>query len=300
MEILLTGGTGLLGRALCKVLLSQGHRLSVLSRHPEKVARLCGKEARALGSLDDWQASQHFDVVINLAGAPIIDLPWTKSRKRVIRNSRIGLTQALVAAIARAGSKPRVLLSGSAIGIYGDCGEQVHTDTEALRVGPDFGARLCADWETAAAQAQAYGLRVCCLRTGLVLTPDGGLLARLKWPFRLGLGGRLGSGQQWMSWIGIEDWINAVCFLLAHPDASGAFNLVAPTPVRNSTFTRRLSSAHGMPALLNQPACILRAALGQRAYLLLGGQRVLPGRLEAAGFHFRHPTLDAALKADNP
>lgn len=297
MEILITGGTGLLGRALCKALLARGHHPCVLSRHPEKVMRLCSAGVRALGSIDDWQSNQNFDAVINLAGAPIIDLPWTASRKHMLRESRIGLTDALVAAIARAESKPKVLLSGSAIGIYGDRGEAPCPEDKEPVAAPDFGARLCAGWERAAMQAEFLGVRVCLLRTGLVLSSDGGLLARMKWPFRLGLGGKLGSGQQWMSWIQIEDWVNAVCFLLEYPDASGAFNLTAPTPVRNVDFTQALAARYARRALFNQPARLLRAALGQRAYLLLGGQRVKPERLVAAGFDFRHPTLNDALKA---
>lgn len=295
MEILITGGTGLLGRALCKALRARGHRLSVLSRQPDRVKTLCGKDVVPLSGLASLPSTTAFEAIINLAGAPIIDLPWTESRKRTLRASRIGLTESLVDAIRRSPDKPRVLISGSAIGIYGDRGDLPCSDKLPPGDHSDFGARLCADWEAAAQPAAVFGARICQVRTGLVLSPEGGLLARMKPPFRLGLGGPLGSGQQWMSWIHIDDWVSAVCFLLDHPTLAGAFNLVAPAPVRNVEFTDALASVCGRKARLQQPEWLLRAALGQRAYLLLGGQRVIPERLQDAGFVFEHPELGNAL-----
>ena len=296
MRILLTGGTGLLGRALCRHWLARGHQLSVLSRRPNEVPALCGQGVVALPSLDHWRPSLAFDVLVNLAGAPIIDRPWTEARKRELQDSRIGVTEQLLAALARAERKPGLLLGASAIGYYGDCGE-LAVDENAP-AGNDFAARLCVDWEAAASRAGASGLRVCQLRTGLVLSAHGGLLARMDPTFRLGLGARLGSGRQWMSFIHIDDWVAAVDFLLVEAaKATGAFNLTAPVPVRNSEFTRQLAESLGRRARLVAPAALLRLVLGARADLLLGGQQVLPMRLQELGFRFRYAELGAALAA---
>lgn len=295
MDILITGSTGLLGRALCKALLARGARLTVLSRRPERVAARCGDGVQAMASLVEWTPARYFDVVINLAGAPIVDLPWSEARQAVLRDSRIALTQDLVAAMARAERKPAVLLSGSAIGIYGDSGElPCREGGPGLQVA-DFAARLCSDWEAAAEAARPLGVRVCLLRTGLVLAREGGLLARMRPAFLLGLGARLGNGRQWMSWIHVDDWVAAVLHLLDDTAASGPYNLCAPESVRNADFTRTLAAALHRPAFMVAPACVLRLALGQRAGMLLGGQRVPPERLLAAGFTFRHATLAAAL-----
>ncbi|WP_417067092.1 TIGR01777 family oxidoreductase [Niveibacterium terrae] len=299
MDILLTGGTGLIGRALCARLLKSGHRLTVLSRHPERVATLCGDGVRALGSLKDWRSEQRFDAIINLAGAPIIDLPWSTGRQRTLWRSRITLTEELVEAIARADSKPEVLLSGSAIGYYGDSLDSPCSDSPGpapCSPGTDFSARLCAAWEEAALAAETLGVRVCLLRTGLVLSRAGGLYARMRRPFSLGLGARLGDGQQWMSWIHIEDHLAAVELLLGDASLRGAFNLTAPTPVRNEIFTRLLAASLGRQARLIAPAAAIRLALGRRAFMLLGGQRILPNRLLDVGFAFRYPDLASALK----
>lgn len=298
MDILLTGGTGMLGRALCAALLAEGHQLTVLSRQPAKVARLCGAHVRAFARLDEWRADMHFDAVINLAGAPILDLPWTEARKHTLWASRITLTEQLITAIARAERKPDVLISGSAIGYYGDCGEAPCSDAFALPSpsAQDFGARLCAAWESAARQAAASGVRVCLLRTGLVLARQGGLLARMRLPFKLALGARLGDGQQWMSWIHIDDWVGAVLTLLHTGSAEGAFNLTAPQPVRNADFTAALGRALHRPAPFTLPRLLLQLALGQRAYLLLGGQRALPERLQDIGYRFQQPGLLEALQ----
>jgi uncharacterized protein (TIGR01777 family) len=300
MEILLTGGTGLIGRALCAPLLAAGHRLTVLSRRPDQVEALCGEGVQALARLADWEPERHFDAVINLAGAPIVDRPWTTARRRVLWESRVTLTEELVAAIGRAHTKPVVLLSGSAIGFYGDQGEAVCSDAQVespLGHGMDFGGRLCAAWEAAARHAEGFGVRVCLLRTGLVLARQGGFYARLHLPFSLGLGTRLGHGRQWMSWIHIEDYVGAVLALLRDDALRGAYNLTAPQPARNAEFTAALATSLHRPAFFVAPACLIRLGLGQRAYFLLGGQKVLPQRLEAAGFAFRHAVLAEALAA---
>ncbi|PAS95513.1 MAG: TIGR01777 family protein [Candidatus Dactylopiibacterium carminicum] len=297
MEILITGGTGLLGRALCKALQARGDDVTVLSRHPLRVPRLCGKGVRGIGDLSEWTPARRFDAVINLAGAPIVDHAWSEARKRQLWGSRVELTQALVAVMARAEVLPAVLLSGSAVGIYGDCGELICAEDGPAQPAQDFGARLCDAWEAAALGAEALGTRVCLLRTGLVLAHEGGLLARMRPAFAMGLGMRLGDGRQWMSWIQLTDWVAGVLHLLDSTSARGPYNLCAPQPVRNADFTRTLAAALKRPAFLAAPSCALRLMLGQRAYLLLGGQRVLPERLLGEGFVFQHETVEEALRA---
>ena len=298
MNILITGGTGLLGRALCAALLADGHEISVLSRHPDGVAAVCGAGVRPLARLADWHADMSFNAIINLAGAPIIDWPWTHARKQVLWRSRIGLTQALVEAIAAAPVKPRVLLSGSAIGFYGETGDFPCAEESVLPqlAAENFSRSLCMAWESAASRAAELGVRVCILRSGVVLSRSGGMLGRMRLPFRLGLGCRLGDGRQWMSWIHIEDWVGAVRHLLQDEEAAGAFNLTAPQPVRNDDFSDALAASLGRRIHLSMPAFALRALLGQRADLLLGSQRILPKRLSTAGYAFRFTGLAEALK----
>ena len=295
MNILMTGGTGLIGRELCKALLAQGHQLTVLSRQPEKVPMLCGKAIHAMASLDDWQSNQFFDAVINLAGAPIADATWSDKRKTVLRNSRIALTEGLVQRIAAAEHKPSVLLSGSAVGYYGSQGD-TELDEDAL-VGQDFAAQLCLDWEKAALSAERTGVRVCLLRTGLVLSEQGGILARMLMPFRLALGARMGDGRQWMSWVHRDDYVAMVLRLLHDTQLRGPFNMTAPNPVTNSEFTRRLALSLGQPAVFVAPASMLKWLMGERAVLLIEGQRVLPVKMQTAGFEFSHPDLSGAFAA---
>jgi uncharacterized protein (TIGR01777 family) len=293
MRILLTGGTGLIGRALCKSLAAAGHQLTVLSRRPATVGQKCGSQAVPMAGLAEWEPTVFFDAVINLAGEPIVDARWSEPRKKLLWDSRVALTEELVAAIRRAVRKPAVLLSGSAVGYYGDGGDRALTESD--RAAADFAGELCAAWEGAALRAGQFGVRVCLLRTGLVLSRDGGLLQRMLLPFKLGLGARLGAGRQWMSWIHIDDYVAIVQDLLQRPEASGPFNLTAPNPVRNEKFTRELARVLGRPAWLAAPAFALRALLGERAGMLLVSQRVLPSRIEAQGFQFKYPKLADAL-----
>jgi hypothetical protein len=293
MHILVTGGTGFLGQPLVAALAAAGHNLTVLSRSPGTVSRLCGPGVHALASLDAWRPDTVFDAVINLAGAPIVDRRWTEARKRALLDSRIALTGALVRRIAAAAHKPAVLLSGSAVGIYGDTGDAPLD--ESAPAGSDFAAQLCAGWENAASLASASGTRVCLLRTGLVLHPSGGLLGRMLLPFKLGLGGRLGNGRQWMSWIHRDDWIALVLRFLSDPSAHGAFNLTAPEPVTNAAFTAALGRTLRRPTLFPAPAPVLRALLGERAQMLLTGQRALPKHADELEFRFAYPELSVAL-----
>lgn len=295
MQILITGGTGLIGRHLCKALLEGGHQLTVLSRSPETVEAKCGTNVRAMRALEEWHPELAFDAVINLAGEPIVDKAWTAKRKQALRDSRIALTGKLVQCMAAAKQKTVVLLSGSAVGYYGNGGDtELEEDAGA---GSDFAAGLCRDWEVAARDAEKYGLRVCLLRTGLVLSERGGLLGRMLMPFRLGMGARLGNGRQWISWVHIEDYVMMVLRLLEDEQMSGPFNMTAPYPVTNAEFTRTLAHALHRPAFFVAPGMVLKLAMGERAALLLEGQRVLPTKLTASGFRFKFPDLDGALKA---
>jgi len=294
MRILITGGTGLIGRHLCKALLGEGHDLTVYSRSPRSVAERCGAAVHAMGALAEWTPDVVFDAVINLAGEPIVDTRWTESRKQVLRDSRIALTGELVQRIAAAEHKPAVLLSGSAIGYYGGRGdEELSEDSGA---GADFPARLCVDWEESALAAERYGVRVCLLRTGLILSTDGGLLARMALPFKMGMGTRLGDGRQLMSWIHIYDYVALVLRLLRDEQMRGAYNMTAPAPVTNKEFTAVLAAVLHRPAALVVPASLLKLSLGESASLLLEGQRVMPKRMLAAGQAIRFPTLEGALK----
>lgn len=226
MQILLTGGTGLVGRALCRHFSQQGHSLIVLSRDPGKVAGLCSG-ARGIGSLEELNVTDAVDAVINLAGAPIADRPWTKGRRRMLRESRIDLTRNLVDWMSRRDQAPGVLLSASATGWYGDRGEEQLDETSAAPVA-DFASQLCQDWEAEVMRAAELGTRVACLRFAPVLAADGGMLARLLPVFRLGLGGRLGSGQQWMPWIHLDDLVRLFDHLLSNDGLPGHLQRLQP------------------------------------------------------------------------
>lgn len=293
MQILITGGTGLIGKQLCKALLAEGHELTVLSRKPSSVPAKCGAGVHAMAALGEWHPGKTFDAVINLAGEPIVDAPWTKARKQVLWDSRVTLTQELVKHIAAAGRKPAVLLSGSAVGYYGNRGDEEMY--EAADAGKDFPARLCKAWEDAARGAEQAGVRVCLLRTGLILSNKGGLLGRMLLPFKLGLGARLGDGKQRMSWVHIDDYVAMVLKLLHDATASGPYNMTAPQPATNAEFTAALAKALHRPALFSAPASLLKMAMGERACLVLEGQKVLPGKMTAAGYRYKFPNLANAL-----
>jgi uncharacterized protein (TIGR01777 family) len=293
MNVLITGGTGFIGSALTGSLAQQGHQVTVLSRNPHTIARRCGPGVKELDSLKRIRPDDRYQIVVNLAGAPIFDALWTEKRKKLIRDSRIGLTEQLVDSMARLTVKPELFISGSAVGYYGDQGDTVLTERSPALT--DFSHRLCADWEAAAKKAESFGIRVCLIRTGLVIAEGGGLLQRMLLPFRLGLGGRLGSGKQWMSWIHRQDWIAIVHFMIANKAMAGPYNATAPNPVANDEFTRTLARCLNRPALLPVPASLLNRLPGGMSQLLLGSQRVMPERLLAEGFRFQYPDLTSAL-----
>lgn len=293
MHILITGGTGLIGRHLCKALLAEGHALTVFSRKPATVAEKCGAGVQVIASLEEWQPSRHFDAVVNLAGEPIVDERWTDARKKVLWDSRVTLTEELVRRIAAAERKPAVLLSGSAVGYYGGCGDAAVDETSPP--GSDFPARLCVAWEAAAQAAEAAGVRVCLLRTAPVLANGGGLLGKMLPAFKLGMGARIGDGKQWMSWVHIADHVAMQLRLLRDDQMSGPYDLSSPNPVTNAGFTAALAAVLHRPAAFAAPATVIRLGLGEAAGMLLEGQRVLPKRMLAAGYCFCFEQLDAAL-----
>jgi len=291
MHVLLTGGTGFIGHALCAHLLQAGHTLSVLTRDPTRARVQVSTAARVVTALDE---ARDVEAVVNLAGEPLMAGRWNAERKAEFRRSRLGTTQALVAWMARQSVRPRVLVSGSAIGYYGPRDDEALDESAAP--GDDFAAQLCRDWETEALQAEGLDVRTCRLRTGIVLGTDGGALAKMLPPFRWGAGGPMGDGRQWMSWIHRDDLVRMIAWLLHSDRAGGAYNGTAPAPVTNRDFARALGNALHRPALLPTPAFLLKAGFGEMAHLLLTGQRVLPAHALAEGFVFRFPALDEALE----
>ena len=291
-RVAITGASGFLGSALAAQLQSSGFAVQRV-RRTQHAASPDISWLPSLGMLDG-SALEGVDAVVNLAGEPI-SRPWTAKRKQAIRESRILGTSLLARTIAQL--KPRLLLSGSAIGIYGDRGEEELDESSTL--GSDFLATTAIDWESATEPARQAGIRVVLLRTGVVLSPGGGALAKMLLPFKLGLGGRIGSGQQWMSWIGLGDWVAAVRFLLASEATAGAVNLVAPNPVPNAEFATTLARVLGRPAVARVPAAAIGLLLGEMGRsTVLASQRIRPLRLIQEGFEFTHPTLEQALRAE--
>jgi uncharacterized protein len=297
MKILVTGSSGLVGTALVKALGRDGHMVCRLMR-PESAANNEVKDGfnvawnPATGELGG--AGVGPDAVVNLAGASIAGGRWTAERKAVLRASRIDTTRALVEALAKMNVRPNVLVSASAIGIYGDRGDEVLT--EESKAGMDFLAGLAREWEAEALKAEALGIRVVLARFGIILAREGGALAKMLLPFKLGAGGRLGSGQQWMSWVTLEDVVGILQIAIEKTAMRGAVNVVAPQPVKNAEFTKVLAKALHRPALFPAPEFALRLALGEMAdALLLSSQRVAPRRLEMAGYRFLQPELPRAL-----
>lgn len=300
MRIVVAGGTGFIGRALCRRLANAGHAVTVLTRDPE-AAR--GKVYHAV-NIVPWQgfrgptdnlarALGECDVVINLAGSPIAEGRWTPQTKDRLRKSREGTTTAIVTTLAKLNTRPVLLMNASAIGYYGPHGDEELT--EEASSGDGFLAGLCREWEGAACAAERLGLRVVVPRIGVVLGKDGGALAKMLPVYRLGLGGPLGHGRQWMSWIHLDDLVELLMFLLNNA-ASGPVNATAPHPVTNAEFSKALGQTLGKPAFLRTPGFAMKLMLGEMAgELLLTGQRVIPRRAQSLGFHFRFPFIAGAL-----
>jgi hypothetical protein len=292
MRILITGGTGFVGQALCPRLRSAGHEVVILTR--QENPQLPGGVAKAVTGLGELDARQ-FGAVINLAGAPIGDARWTEARKKLLLESRVATTARLVEWMGSAAQPPAVLVSASAVGYYGEQGDR--PITEDTPPTPGFTHELCAAWEREAGKAASLGVRGCTMRIGVVLDRDGGALAKMLPAFRAGAGGRLGSGRHYFPWIHREDVAAACQWLVDQPQARGAYNVGAPNPVTNAEFTRALGRALGRPTVLPMPAAALKLLFGEMSELLLVSDRMLPKRLLDAGFQFRYPDLGGALAA---
>lgn len=297
-RMLITGGTGLLGRALVRALLERGHQVTVFTRDPQKRRALFSSQV----TLAPWRLDpealrpwlEQADAVVHLVGASIGEGRWTARRKAEIYESRVKAGQVLVQAWEEAQNRPKVLLQASAVGYYGDQGDRVLTETAPP--GEDFLARLCVDWEASTRPVELLGSRRVILRTGIVLSTQGGALPRLLLPIRLGVGGPLGSGQFYMPWIHIHDHIRAMLFFLEKESTQGPYNVCAPQPVTNEVLVRTLGRILRRPTWFRVPEWALRLLLGEMVDGLLASIRAVPQRLQEAGFTFQFPDLEPALR----
>jgi uncharacterized protein len=295
MNYLITGASGFIGRKLVHILLSEGHSINYLGRR-----RSPSLDSRA--AFHSWNPGERpplnsvpsVDVIVHLAGEPVAQR-WTPDVKQRIYTSRVEGTRHLVSAIGELRHKPAVLVSASAVGYYGDRGDEVLTETSAP--GADFLAKLCVDWEREATRAREFGVRVVRIRIGIVLGRGGGALKQMMTPFRLGIGGRLGSGRQWMPWIHVDDLLRLFMFAASNSSIEGALNGSSPEPVTNAEFTRSLAHELHRPAIFPVPKFALKIALGELANYLFASLRVMPEATKQSGFEFTHPALGRALKA---
>jgi uncharacterized protein (TIGR01777 family) len=298
MRVAITGSTGLIGSALTRSLLADGHAVVRLTRARTRPAASDGSESArwdpAAGTVEQG-ALEGVDAVVHLAGAGVGDKRWTDAYKREIRDSRVEGTRTLARVLAESRRPPRVLVSGSAVGYYGDTGDRVVD--ESTPPGGDFLARVCVAWEAAAAPAAEAGIRVVHPRTGLVVSAKGGAWGRLFPLFRAGLGGRMGSGRQYWPFISLDDQVAALRYVIDHEQARGPLNFTGPEPLTNREITRAMGRALRRPTLATVPAPALRLVLGQFADGVIGSCRAVPAGLLAAGFTFRHPTIEQALDA---
>lgn len=290
-KALITGGTGFIGRHLCKSLLEDGWAVQVVTRDTTAAARVLPSGAMPIGAP---KTAQPADVVINLAGENLAQGRWTEARKREMRESRVRITRELTEAMADWTTPARVLISGSAVGYYGARGADELDENEPA--GDEFQSELCVAWEQAARRVDGGATRLCRIRTGIVLGADDGALAQMVTPFRFGLGGHFGSGRQFMPWIHIDDHVRAMRFLADNDSCEGAFNLCAPRPVTNREFTKTLARVLHRPKLAWVPGPMLKLMVGEMAHLLLTGQRAVPTALTQAGFSFNYATLEPALE----
>ncbi|WP_166426067.1 TIGR01777 family oxidoreductase [Paraglaciecola sp. 20A4] len=293
MRILITGGTGLIGSNLIPKL--KPNDITVITRNVSQAELLLGHKVTLTSSLDDFDNLDDFHVVINLAGEPIADKRWTPEQKERIEQSRWGMTEKLVSLIKASSRPPSLFISGSAIGYYGRQDDQI-IDEEFDSPYDEFSHRLCERWESLAKEAESQLTRVCIVRTGIVITRRGGALMKMVPPFKFGLGGPMGTGHQYMSWIHLEDMIDGLIHLIEHTDCRGVFNFTAPAPVTNAQFSKTLAAVLHRPCFLPMPAFALRLIMGDAADLLLYGQRVVPKRLQESGYQFHYPELAHALE----
>lgn len=299
MRILVSGSTGFLGTAAVTTLEKHGHTVARLVRPQTAANKPTGVTEQtvhwdpAAGTFDA-AAAEGADVLVHLAGASIAGGRWNGARKKLLRTSRIDATRHLISALSKLKQPPRIIVAASAIGFYGDRGDEALTETSAP--GNDFLAALCREWEAEIARGAEFGARVVSLRFGIILAAHGGALPQMAMPFKFGAGGRIGSGRQWMSWLALAEAMAIIQFAIANSGLSGPVNAVTPNPARNSEFTRALAKAMHRPALFPAPPFALRLALGEMAdALLLSSQRVQPSKLEQGGYRFAQPDLARAL-----
>jgi len=292
MNILITGGTGFIGTALCAHLQTLKYNIVVQTRTPNS---LLNNNIKTINSLQQLTPEDKFDAVINLTGEPIADKRWSKKQKQEILRSRIETTEKLIQFFKQANNKPSVFISGSAIGYYGIAPTDDEIN-ENYSGDSSFSSQLCQLWELSAQQAEKLGIRTCLLRTGIVLGKNGGALKKMLPPFKLGLGGKIGSGNQWMPWIHIDDMIGLIELCVNNVNVSGAINCTAPNPVTNSTFTKTLAEAINRPAIFPMPAFIVKLLMGKMGEeLLLNGKKVIPKKALDSGYKFKYQTIEQAL-----
>jgi uncharacterized protein (TIGR01777 family) len=304
MRVLIAGGTGLIGRALSTDLISKGYQVIALSRSPERVVGLpAGVQVEKWDArtADGWaHLADGADAIVNLAGANLAGTGffpsrWTEERRRSIRDSRLNAGRAIVQAVAQAHQKPRVVIQASGVGYYGSKGDQ-ELDEDAPP-GDDFLARVAAEeWEPATVAVEELGVRRVMIRSGAVLSTEEGALPRLLLPYRLFVGGPMGNGKQWLSWIHLQDEAAAIRFLIENEEASGPFNLTAPEPLTNAEFGKTIGRVMGRPSFMPVPAFAMRLAFGEVSSVVLEGQRAIPKRLLGLGFTFRFPSAESALQ----
>jgi uncharacterized protein (TIGR01777 family) len=290
---LITGASGLIGQALCQRLLNNGETVFALSRNCQKTQKILGPQVQCVESVTALPVDYPIDVVINLAGAPIVDKRWTNQRKHLLLESRVTYTRDLIQQLSKRSSLPHSFISGSAVGWYGNQGETILTEDSDFKA--EFSHELCDQWEKAALTAESLGMRVAIVRTGLVVSPSGGFLGKMLLPFKMGLGGPISDGQQYMPWIHIDDICRLFLFLAENRAYSGVFNGSAPRPVTNQQFSEALAETLHRPAFFRVPACVLKTAMGEMADLLLGGQRAIPEKAQDAGFEFLYTDIQSAL-----
>ena len=295
MHVVVAGATGFLGRPLCGVLLRRGHTVNAVSREPHIATR----QLPAAVECVDWLgglagAMRNADAIVNLAGESLAAKRWTPEFKKLLRNSRVESTRKLVDAMRASGRSRQTLVSASAVGYYGDTGNSIVT--EGSPAGNRFLAELCDAWESEARKAERLGARVALPRMGPVLSAEGGMLERMLLPFKLGLGGPIGSGTQWLSWIHHADAISMIAWMVENDEVQGPVNVTAPEPVTMAAFARELARTVHRPALLKAPAFALRLALGEFAESVLTGQRVMPKEAQRLGFKWAYPTIEGALR----
>ncbi len=294
MKILITGASGLIGSHLMTAF--AGNDITVLTRNIANAKNKLGDAHHYLTSLDSLNNLDEFDVVINLAGEPIVAKRWSDHQKREIEKSRWLVTERLVQLIQAGKTPPNIFISGSAIGFYGKQGDHV-IDEDFIAIHDEFSHQLCAKWESLAKQAESPQTRVCILRTGIVISKEDGALAKMRLPFKMGLGGPIGKGSQYMSWIHLEDMVKGILHLIKQSSCQGIYNFTAPFPVTNNEFCREFAVSLKRPCVFRMPSFVMQSLMGEMSTLLIDGQRVIPKRLQASGYEFVYPELPMAFRS---